>query len=88
MVPHSKDELQQRKEELQKNAEIAYTQVPTQEEMLNGGKPVEKPADKEENLKKTEKSQETGHKHHDQALAQDIDEALYEAAQQGNIGGD
>ena len=63
-----------RKKELLKNAEIAYKEVPTQEEMLNGGKPL--PAEFEKRGR-----------HSDPVLTHEINDVLYEAAQNGNIGG-
>ena len=61
-----------RKRELLEYAEIAYKEVPTQEEMLTGGFPLRE-------KKQTAKA--------DRHLTKDIDDALNEAAQQGNIGG-
>lgn len=65
-TPHTRGEI------LEKNAEIAYTAVPTQEEMLAGGQPIPK-------FKPKRKA--------DPELTREINDTLYEAAQQGNIGG-
>lgn len=62
----------QRTQELQEYAQIAYEEVPTQEEMLSGGQPIE---------------DNRPHKNADPKLTREIDDTLYEAAQQGNIGG-
>ncbi len=65
-------DTRQRSQELEKNAQIAYREVPTQEEMLNGGQSPQEFQPK---------------KAADPKLTQEIDNALDEAAQQGNIGG-
>jgi hypothetical protein len=63
----------QRARELQEFAEhTAYEEVPTQEEMLSGGLPIRDSRPR---------------KGADPELTEEIDEVLYEAAQQGNIGG-
>lgn len=64
-----------RARELEEYAQAtAYREVPSQQEMLNGGEePKESPARKK--------------KSPDPTVTQEIDEVLYEAAQQGNIGG-
>lgn len=66
------EQTKARNEALQENAKIAYEEVPTQEEMLNGGKPVpaKPPAQKA-----------------DEQLTRDLNDSLYDAAQRGNIGG-
>ncbi len=70
----SERKARQRSQELEQNAQkYAYSNVPTQEEMLNGGKPVKK---------KVEKLRSP-----DPELTKKIDDESYTAAQEGNIGG-
>jgi hypothetical protein len=66
------EKIHQRSRDLDNYAQIAYQNMPTQEEMLTGGQPV--PPSKPQ-------------KNADPKLTEEIDDSLYEAAQQGNIGG-
>jgi hypothetical protein len=62
--------------ELQEYAKIAYVAVPSQLEMLNGGKPLPEFEPRQNgNTKATPEMDDA------------LDEVLYEAAQHGNIGG-
>ncbi len=66
-------EALKRQKELEKTAQdLAYSEVPTQEEMLHGGEPV---CDKKP------------HPGANPEVTGELDEFLYEAAQEGNIGG-
>lgn len=71
---NQENQAAKRSEELQQNAQIAYESVPTQEEMLSGFSPPPK-----------DNKPRPGA---DTSVTDEMDEALYEAAQQGNIGGD
>lgn len=62
-----------RVDEMERFARIAYAEVPTQEEMLNGGLPL---------------AQAKPGRKADLEITQEFEEMLSEAAQQGNIGGD